>query len=219
MKFVSKCLHPAGPASPHPGPRPCRRAGGKLSGSRRITRSTTSCASRWLSSPTAATPASGPIGRRAGRPDAMGAAGRLGGLHRRRTRRHGQHRAREQRRRGEQSGRRSLRGALQGHRGRQAGLRAVLRRRRQSALASGRRLRRHEGEGRRPDRTATVAAPQGGVYLCFQDFHAIGGTGSDIVCQRFGADGRRLWTDQGVRPAARAATRRSRSWCATAATA
>jgi hypothetical protein len=44
-----------------------------------------------------------------------------------------------------------------------------------------------------------IAAPQGGVYLCFQAFHSIGGTGSDIVCQRFGADGRRLWTDQGVK--------------------
>jgi hypothetical protein len=43
-----------------------------------------------------------------------------------------------------------------------------------------------------------TAAPQGGAYLCFRAFHSIGGTGSDIVCQRFSADGRRLWTDQGV---------------------
>jgi hypothetical protein len=44
-----------------------------------------------------------------------------------------------------------------------------------------------------------VAAPQGGVYLCFQDFHSVGGGGRDIVCQRLSADGRRLWTDQGLK--------------------
>jgi hypothetical protein len=43
-----------------------------------------------------------------------------------------------------------------------------------------------------------VAAPQGGVYLCFQDFHGVGGGGSDIVCQRFSAAGQRLWTDPGI---------------------
>ena len=46
-------------------------------------------------------------------------------------------------------------------------------------------------------------APQGGVDLCFQVFHPIGDAGSEIVCQRFGADGRRLWTDQGVKAGGR----------------
>jgi hypothetical protein len=48
-----------------------------------------------------------------------------------------------------------------------------------------------------------VAAPQGGVYLCLQQFHSIGGQGSDIVCQRFAADGRRLWSDAGVKAGGR----------------
>jgi hypothetical protein len=43
-----------------------------------------------------------------------------------------------------------------------------------------------------------IVAPQGGAYLCFQVSRSTGDTVSDIGCQRCGADGRRLWTDQGV---------------------
>lgn len=46
--------------------------------------------------------------------------------------------------------------------------------------------------------TQLIAAPQGGVYVCFQSFHKIGGRGDEIVCQRLSAGGQRLWTDQGV---------------------
>jgi hypothetical protein len=46
--------------------------------------------------------------------------------------------------------------------------------------------------------TQLAAAPQGGVYVCFQSFHKIGGRGDEIVCQRLSAGGQRLWTDQGV---------------------
>jgi hypothetical protein len=54
------------------------------------------------------------------------------------------------------------------------------------------------GHGDQQIEPQLIAAPQGGVYLCFQNFHSIGGRGSDIVCQRFSAAGQRLWTDQGV---------------------
>jgi hypothetical protein len=43
-----------------------------------------------------------------------------------------------------------------------------------------------------------IAALQGGVYVCFQSFHKIGGRGEEVVCQRLSAGGQRLWTDQGV---------------------
>ncbi|HEY4561875.1 MAG TPA: hypothetical protein VIJ36_02795 [Thermoanaerobaculia bacterium] len=45
-----------------------------------------------------------------------------------------------------------------------------------------------------------VAAPRGGVYLCFRNIYTYSpsGEGPNIVCQRFGADGQRLWTDQGI---------------------
>jgi hypothetical protein len=43
-----------------------------------------------------------------------------------------------------------------------------------------------------------VAAPDGGVYLCMEEFHETGTNLSDILCQRFDADGRRLWSDQGI---------------------
>src|SRR5262249_35021449 len=46
--------------------------------------------------------------------------------------------------------------------------------------------------------TQLVAAPQGGVYVCFQSFHKIGGKGREVICQRLSAGGQRLWTDQGV---------------------
>ncbi|HSU80967.1 MAG TPA: hypothetical protein VLR69_01045 [Thermoanaerobaculia bacterium] len=46
--------------------------------------------------------------------------------------------------------------------------------------------------------TQLVAAPRGGVYVCFRSFHKVGGRGAEIVCQRLSAGGQRLWTDQGV---------------------
>jgi hypothetical protein len=50
------------------------------------------------------------------------------------------------------------------------------------------------------DQTQLVAAPDGGVYLCMDDYHedASEGSLSDILCQRFDAGGRRLWSDQGI---------------------
>jgi len=48
-----------------------------------------------------------------------------------------------------------------------------------------------------------IAAPGGGVYLCTEEFHSSGEDVSDIRCQRLGASGQRLWTDEGVRAGGR----------------
>lgn len=55
-----------------------------------------------------------------------------------------------------------------------------------------------QGLGDDQAQTQLIAAPQGGVYVCFQSFHKIGALGDEIVCQRLSAGGQRLWTDQGV---------------------